>query len=287
MAHYRKLKPPGSDSSYVKNEATRSTFLMMHRRLCLLAAAIVLTVNLVHAQTAAPVRLEFEVASVKPANPDARGGGIKAMPGGQRYVATNVPVRLMFRLMYRLTESQLSGGPAWFNTERYNIDARADHPYNLDDLHVMFQNLLADRFKVQFHKEPKELPFYALMVDKSGSKMKLNQTPQDFEIPFNCSGFGNCRGTRIPMGYFSWILSGFLDRPVIDKTGLDNFYDFQLHYTPELPQGISKDQIPPGTDLDGPTIFTALKEQLGLKLEAQKGPVDIYVIDHAEKPAEN
>jgi uncharacterized protein (TIGR03435 family) len=89
------------------------------------------------------------------------------------------------------------------------------------------------------------------------------------------------------MGYFSWILSGFLDRPVIDKTGLDNFYDFQLRYTPELPQGISKDQIPPGTDLDGPTIFTALKEQLGLKLEAQKGPVDIYVIDHAEKPAEN
>jgi len=89
------------------------------------------------------------------------------------------------------------------------------------------------------------------------------------------------------MGYFCWILSGFLDRPVIDKTGLGDFYNFELHYTPELPPGISKDQIPPGTDLDGPTIFTALKEQLGLKLEALKGPVDIYVIDHAEKPSEN
>jgi uncharacterized protein (TIGR03435 family) len=264
---------------------------MTHRRLCLLASAIVSTVNLVadlaRGQTAAPARIEFEVASVKLANPDARGGGIKAMPGGQRYVATNVPVRLIFRLMYRLTEKQVAGGPDWFNTERYDIDARADHPYNLDDLHVMFQNLLADRFKVQFHKEPKELPFYALMVDKAGSKMKLNQTPQDFEIPFNCSGFGRCRGTRIPMGYFCWTLSGFLDRPVIDKTGLDKYYDFELHWLPELPAGVSKDQIPPGTDLDGPTIFTALKEQLGLKIEAQKGPVDIYVIDHAEKPGEN
>ncbi len=264
---------------------------MMHPRLCVLAAAIVLTVNpsvnLGRSQTAPPARLEFEVASVKLARPDERGGGIKAMPGGQRYVATNVPVRLIFRLMYKLTEKQVSGGPDWFNNERYDIDARADHPYNLDDLHVMFQNLLADRFKLQFHKEPKELPFYALMVDKSGPKMKLNQTEQDFQIPFNCSGFLKCAGTRIPMNYFCWTLSGFLDRPVIDKTGLDKNYDFELRWLPELPQGVSKDQIPPGADLDGPTIFTALKEQLGLKLEAQKGPVDIYVIDHAEKPAEN
>ena len=89
------------------------------------------------------------------------------------------------------------------------------------------------------------------------------------------------------MGYFSWTLSGFLDRPVIDRTGLDKYYDFELHWLPELPQGVSKEQIPPGTDLDGPTIFTALKEQLGLKLEVLKGPVDIYVIDHAEKPGEN
>jgi uncharacterized protein (TIGR03435 family) len=264
---------------------------MMHRGLYLLPA-IALTVNfavdVAHAQTAAPARLEFEVASVKLTSPGSReGAGIKAMPGGQRYVATNVPVRLIFRLMYKLTEGQVSRGPAWFNTERYDIDARADHPYNLDDLHVMFQNLLADRFKVQFHKETKELPAYALMVDKSGSKMKLNETPQDFQIPMNFTGPGKATGTRVPMNYFCWSLSGFLDRPVIDRTGLDKYYDFQLHFTPELPPGVTKDQLPPGTDLDGPTMFTALKEQLGLKLEALKGPVDIYVIDHAEKPAEN
>jgi uncharacterized protein (TIGR03435 family) len=198
---------------------------------CLIAVGIGLTaylsVDAAHGQTA---RLEFEVASIKLTQPGSReGAGIKAMPGGQRYVATNVPVRLIFRLMYRLTEKQVAGGPDWFNTERYDIDARADHPYNLDDLHVMFQNLLADRFKLQFHKETKELPAYALMVDKAGSKMKLNQTPQDFEIPYNCSGFGKCTGTRIPMGYFCWILSGFLDRPVIDKTGLGDFYNFELH----------------------------------------------------------
>jgi len=186
--------------------------------------------------------------------------------------------------MYRLTESQVTGGPAWFNTERYDIDARADHPYNLDDLHVMFQNLLADRFKVQFHKEPKELPFYALTVDKSGPKVKLNQTPQDFEIPFNCSGFAKCRGTRIPMGYFCWTLSGFLDRPVIDKTGLDKYYDSSCTGRRIFRQEFPKSRFR-GIGLGRSYDLHRFEGATGLKLEALKGPVDIYVIDHAEKPA--
>src|SRR5262249_20800976 len=95
-------------------------------------------------------RLEFEVASVKPSKPDARGGGIKPLPGGQTYVATNMPVKLMIKLMHHLNDRQISGGPAWLDTDRYDIEAKADGPHNLEELHLMFQNLLADRFKLQF-----------------------------------------------------------------------------------------------------------------------------------------
>jgi uncharacterized protein (TIGR03435 family) len=152
----------------------------------------------------------------------------------------------------------------------------------------MFLNLLADQFKLQFHKEKKELPVYALSVDKSGVKMKLNETEQDFKIPITPTGFGNITGVRVDMKYMCFFLSQTpgMDRPVIDKTGLDKVYDFALHWTPDLP-GISKENLPPGADLDGPSIFDALKQQLGLKLDAQKGPVEVYVIDHAERPATN
>ncbi len=167
--------------------------------------------------------------------------------------------------------------------------AKAAHSYNLDDLHTMFQNLLADEFKIQFHKEAKEGPVYALVVDKSCSKMKLNESEQDFKIPLNGTPNGETIGTRVSMPHFCWWLSQVMareGRPVIDKTGLDKFYDFKLSFAPELPPGVESANLPPGL-MDRPTIFDALKEQLGLKLEAQKGPVDMYVIDRAEKPAGN
>jgi hypothetical protein len=151
---------------------------MALRTFCAVGLAIA---ALVQAQK--PERLTFEVASIKLANPDERGGGIKAMPGGQRYVATNVPVKLIFSLMYKVPLRQITGGPAWLDSERYDIEATAAHSYDLDDLHTMFQNLLADEFKLRFHKEIREGSVYALSVDKAGSKMKLNQTPQDFKIP--------------------------------------------------------------------------------------------------------
>ncbi len=120
--------------------------------------------------------------------------------------------------------------------------------------------------------------------------MKLNETPQDFKIPVTPTGFGKATGVRVDMKYMCFFLSQApgIDRPVIDKTGLlDKNYDFMLHYTPELPPGVSRDQLPPGVDMDGPTLFTALREQLGLKLEPQKGPVEVYVIDHVERPPTN
>ena len=111
--------------------------------------------------------LSFEVASIKPSKPGDGGGGIKPMSGGQGYIATNVPVKLIIKLMFHLNDRQISGDPPWLDTDLYDIEAKADGPHNVDDLHVMFQNLLVDRFKLQFHKETRVLSAYELVVDKS------------------------------------------------------------------------------------------------------------------------
>jgi uncharacterized protein (TIGR03435 family) len=263
---------------------------MMKRKLLLLSAVIGLASTLlVHAQDRPP-RLTFEVASIKPAKPGAPAGGIKAMPGGEEYIAQNAPVKLIISLMYKVPMRQISGGPDWINTDLYEIDAKADHSYNLDDLHTMFQNLLVDEFKLQFHKETKEGPVYALTLDKSGLKMKANETPQDFEIPIKGAPDGVFTGVRVPLQYLCWWLGQTAlqrdQRPVIDMTGLTGNYDFKLSFLPELPPNFPVENLPPGF-ADRPSIYDALKQQLGLKLEPQKGPVDFFVIDHVEKPAEN
>ncbi len=257
---------------------------MIQRSLWILAAATCLMCQ------EKPARLTFEVVSLKPSKPGGRGGGIKPLPGGQEYKAENVPVKLMISLMYKVPFRQITGGPGWLDTELFDVDAKADKSYNLDDLHTMFQNLLADEFKLKFHKEIKEGPVYVLMQDKGGSKMKISESDRFSDIPIQGGRDFIITGKRVPMQYFSWFLGNTLlqrdERPVIDKTGLDKFYDFTLTFAPDLPPDFPKENLPSGF-LDRPSIFDALKQQLGLKLEAQKGPVEYYVIDHVERPADN
>jgi len=184
---------------------------------------------------------------------------------------------------------QILGGPDWLATENYDIEARADHSYSIDDLHVMFQNLLADRFNLKFHKEVKEGPVYALSVDKSGLKMKADGTGQALGIPIIPAAGGGFTGTRVPMQYLTWWLGQQLQndgRPVVDETGLDQSYDFTLSFAPQLPPDVSRDSLPPQMQ-DLPSIFDALQEQLGLKLVPTKGPVEVIVIDHIERPSPN
>lgn len=123
-------------------------------------------------------------------------------------------------------------------------------------------------------------------VDKSGLKMKPNESDQDCKIPISAVRTGLTTDKRVPMEYFCWCLTqgplGRERRPVIDRTGLSGFYDFALSFLPELPPGFDMEKLPPGM-ADRPPLFVALKEQLGLRLEAQKGPVDFYVIDHVER----
>jgi uncharacterized protein (TIGR03435 family) len=250
-------------------------------------------------KAAAP--LTFEVTSVKPRTTQpAPGefGGIHALPGGQRYEARFVPLKLMIKLMYKITDSQIVGGPDWINTDRFDVDAKAETPTTLDNLHIMFQNMLVERFNMKFHRETRTLPAFVLTVDKGGSKMKVNEEPDPFEIPIQFGGGGpppkppTFNARRCNMEYLGWWLGQQLnqlqlvDRPVVDQTGLKGFYDFKLTYAPDLSGRTGPNGEPPPT-FDGPNLFQAVKEQLGLKLESTKGPVVVFVIDHVEKPTDN
>ena len=230
-------------------------------------------------------RLTFEVASIKPTKPGGRGGGMRVMPGGQEFVTEGVSLRFVIGFMYWVPTSEVTGGPAWLDSDQWDIAAKADHPHDLEDLREMFRNMLADEFKLKLRKEVKEGPVYALMVDKSGLKMKRNEAPWDFEVSVKSGPGGVTIGKRVSIQRLCYQLEQILQRDerlVIDKTGLPGYYDFTLAFLPELPPGFNEDNLPQAMR-DRPSIFDALKLQLGLKLEAQKGPVDYYVVEHVEK----
>jgi len=230
-------------------------------------------------------RLAFALASVKRAAADERPGPIRVLQGGQRYSAQDATLKLMISLMYKVPARQITGGPEWLATDGYDIEAQADRAQSLDDLHTMFQNLLADRFQLRFHRETKRGPIYALRVDPEGPRMKVNAGPEDFNYPTARGKDGSIIGARVSMGYFSWWLGEYLlreDRPVIDRTGLKENYDFTLLFAPRLPAGFPTDRIPPEV-LARPSLFDALRDQLGLELRAEDGPIEYFVIDRVER----
>jgi uncharacterized protein (TIGR03435 family) len=239
-------------------------------------------------QAAQPTRLTFDVAVIRPGE-DKGGGHLMPIPGGNGYSALNFPVRQMIALMYWIPLQQVTGGPSWIDTTPYDIEAKADHPYSLDDLHTMFQDLLADRFHLKFHIEQREGPVYSLTVDKSGLKMNPNQAPQDYKVPMISTGFGVYAANRVSMRYLTWFLSQQLrseGRPVIDRTGLTGNYDFTLSFLPELPPNTSPENLAPELR-DRPSLSDAVREELGLTLQRDKGPVPYIVIDQIDRPSEN
>jgi uncharacterized protein (TIGR03435 family) len=196
----------------------------------------------------------------------------------------------MMAVMYRIPERQIEGGPDWFGTERFDVEARADRGgYSIDELHTMFKNLLKDRFGLKIHVETRDGPVYILTVDKGGLKMKDEGADGGLNIPITPHGPGQWVGTKVPMQYLCWFLGQVSPndmRPVIDETGLKDVYDFNLNFAPELPPGVSPDSLP--TDLRGlPVLRDALDEQLGLVLKPAKGPVQYYIVDHLDRPSAN
>ena len=177
-------------------------------------------------------------------------------------------------VIYRISPGRIQGGPDWFSTAVFDLEAKADRAYGLDDLHTMFKNLLADRFGLKFHTETKQGPVYELMVDRSGAKMKADGDVGNLNIPIIPSGPGEFVGTKVPIAYLCWFLGQQMQndpRPVIDRTGLTQVYDFTFNFMPELPPGVSIDALPPEMQ-NRPTIMDALREQLGLRLGNTEGP---------------
>lgn len=232
------------------------------------------------------VRLTYDVVSVRPSDPGAGWGQINPLPNGVGYNAERVSVRDMLAVMYRVPRRQIVGGPDWLGSEKFDVLARADRAYSIDDLHVMFQNLLAERFNLKLHRETRIGPVYVLTVAKAGLKMKPVPAGSDRHNPITSAGNHKAIGDRVPMNYFCFWLGQNLQsdaRPVIDRTGLSGTYDFALTFRPQLPPDAPED--PDVSNL--PSLFEALKEQLGLELTPQKGPVEMLVIDHVEKPSVN
>jgi uncharacterized protein (TIGR03435 family) len=173
------------------------------------------------------------------------------------------------------------------------MEAKADKPSTLDELHVMLMNMLTERLQLKFHQEKRDMRMYALTVDKGGSKLTAHQAADAGEnwIDLNFDQFVHvkAKATASTLSYFAFRLSLVMDRPVVDLTGLPGGYDFNLVYTRDPPPGFPVGGKLNGEELDtsGPTVFAAVKQQLGLELKAQKGPVDVIVIDQAERPTPN
>lgn len=245
---------------------------------------------------------EFEAASIKPSAPAAMGNirvGMQMMPGG-RISMSGVTVKLLIQQGYGVRDFQIVGGPPWLGSERYDITAKPEAAATQDQVKVMIQALLKDRFQLQFHRETKELPTYALVVAKGGPKLKAAEVSAGGgegggrgggRGQMRMMGRGHFDAQGVPVSALATFLSNALGRSVIDKTGLQGDYDLKLDWTPDEAQGgpmrvAGGDSAAPA-DNNGVSIFTALQDQLGLKMESTKGPVEILVIEKAEKASEN
>ena len=235
-------------------------------------------------------KLSFEVVSVRPCKPGELGGGARPTPGGQRYVANCGLVRSLVWISFLLQPDQVIGGPNWIDDQHFYVEGVAARPSTLSELKIMMQNGIIDRFRLQFHRETKDLDAYVLGIDKSGPK-NLREDAQtngsDVAIGQKLEGLHEkWTAKSAPMIFFAWRLGLKLDPPVIDQTGLrSGGYDFDLSFTNEIPSGHEAEFQ--GLDTSGPTISQALRSQLGLTLEARKAPVEVLVIDSVERPTEN
>jgi uncharacterized protein (TIGR03435 family) len=285
--------------------------------LCVLAAAGISTSPLMRAQSPA-ARPEFEVASVKlntTGCANGRGGG-GAPPSG-RISVTCIAMKDLIQAAYGTFANgpnmnpgtlQVLGAPGWVDSDSYDIEAKPAGNATVDQMYgPMLQVLLEDRFKLKIHRETRELPVYVLTVAKSGNKLQASREgsclsldpshpptqPQPGQPPISFCGRTSIRrnGAKMTVDAFGIGMALFagttlsvrldLDRPVIDKTGLQGIFDLHLEFGApnSLPVGAAADM--------SPSIFTALQEQLGLKLSPDKGPVDVLVVDHVERPSEN
>jgi uncharacterized protein (TIGR03435 family) len=241
----------------------------------------------------------FEVASIKPTDEAINHTLFSYQPGGGIRIE-GATLRHLVQYAYNLREYQLSGATGWMTSERYTILAKGvmtEGPVEytkMNDQQRMalaalvrqrMQRLLAERFQLTAHNETRQLPGYALVVTKGGHKLRPNLSP-DGSPQSTSRGLAIYKGVRVSSEFIAQGLSEVTRRPVRDETGLEGRFDFELKWTPD-PAPTAPDSADAKPAEVGPTLFTALQEQLGLKLEAKRGPVEILVIDRADRPSEN
>ena len=276
-------------------------------------------------EPAAASAAKFEVASIK--TDHSGSGMRRLMMGPGRFTATNIPIRMVIKFAYNLqSNDQLTGEPDWVNSEKYDIEGKEfdtfvesmkGHPWEEAQEHIraMVQPMLADRFNLKIHHATKELPVYALVIANHGPKLaetKLPPPPPMGEKPsavigdgtnaspkfrgIRLMGLGHLEGSAATTGFLAEVFTQQLGRLVVDDTGLKGRYDFTLKWTPDQEErtifmratggnpGMGR---PAPAEPSGPSIFTAVQEQLGLKLKAERKPVEVLVIDHIDRPSPN
>ena len=258
------------------------------------------------------VPLTYEAASVRPNKEGGRGSSIRRQPGG-RLNATNFPLRALITFAYQIQGFQLVGDPSWIRNENFDIVAKMEGdpppvmPGTGPDPHMLaMRTLLAERFKLSVHRETREMDIYALVVNRPDGTLgpNLKRTTTDCEAmmaaqrggqppvqpgpnaPFQCG----MRGTpgrltvnAMPLSLFASNLSGQVQRVVVDRTGLSGGWDFEITYAPEQPLNPPPGVEFPPADPNAPSLFTAIQEQLGLRLQSTKGPVEVLVVDRIEQ----
>jgi uncharacterized protein (TIGR03435 family) len=235
----------------------------------------------------------FEVATIKPSQPGRPGKGIRVQPG-RHFSTLNTSLSDLMTFSYGIHPRQITGAPDWVATEKYDITAQPDGEGEPNDKQwkMMLQKLLTERFKLAFHRDKKELTVYAIVVGKTGSKLTKSEGDPNGLPGLGFRGLGALIARNANMTDFAGLLqSTVLDRPVVDQSELPGRYDFTLNWTPDETQfgGLGMRPPPPADNASSnlPDLFTAMQEQLGLRLKPSKEPVDVLVIDHVEKPSEN
>ena len=222
---------------------------------------------------------QFEVAVIRPnLAGTSTGTSFNVFPGG-RIRITNEPVKLLIRAAFQIQNAQVVGGPAWLDTDRYDIEAKTGRPEKItrEQMRPLMQTLLAERFQLRFHRETKELTVGALVISRSGPKLRAKTAEEG-------SGMNTSSGPKsshlIATGTSMELLAGYLGnrlgRIVVDRTGLTESYDFTLEWSPDET-----------ADSSMPSLFTALRDQLGLRIEQQRASVEALVIDAISRPSEN
>ncbi len=229
-------------------------------------------------QTAQP---KFEVASIR-ANHSGSTGSNLAPPTGNRFTASNVYVKMLLRVAYNVQDFQIVDAPGWTDTDRFDIQATANlNNVSRDEYRTMLQTLLTERFQLNAHRETRDTPVFILTIASGGAKLKESVCAKD-AAPKACQtgGYndrGYMKGHFIPISELASVLETSVGRLIVDRTNLPGKYEIELKWTPSLA----------ADDLTGPSLTTAIEEQLGLKLQSGKGPVSMLVIDHVQRPSEN